>query len=916
MKLGWQKNKSKWKKGNGKWKFSFFCLFAFIFCLLSFLFPSPFRASPLETIRSIQVQNQIPSRIPEILDIVRMKEGDTFNTSKLENAINDLRKWGVFKNVEVIVKHQGPYADLYFQIEDAYLIREIQISGNYPLLESRVKRAIFFSTGDIYEKEKLTEQIERLIEFYEKEGYQGTSVFIEESTNEEDRMVTLKVKISRGKTYRIDKIKITGNTIFKNLRIENKINRFFDYKPTRVKADLEKIQKLYRAHDYPRIRVKLSKVEFNEAKKTVDLTIDVRQGKEVDIFFEGNKNQWKKNLMKVIDLAKNGDTDDFELENSKNQLIEHYKKLGYEEVKVRFQKKNLGKEKVQVNFMIEEGPRRVVKKIEFEGNEDVSPKKIRELMQTKEESLTHSGVFLQEVFNQDLEKIDNFFMNNGYLDSKIKEWKRYLIPTGDKYIVDIDIDSGKKNYIQEIKFLGLKKIDEQKLRKVLKAKAGDVYSPGQIENEMRALLTYFSNNGYPYAEIKTDLEEKTPQQVSILFNINEGPLVKIGKILIVGNVKTLPDTILKSLKFKNGSEFSAQKILDSQTRLRRLQIFDALALETLGLQGKEDTIHVVVRVEEKKDNIFDFGISYDTDSKLQGKITYTKLNLWGKAKSLEFKGIGGFRINRAEILLTDPRFLYSDWQLLSNAFVEFDRDPFFQDLQVGGALAFQRQVTKKLSLLTKYEITRTDFVEQKTDFQQLRPGTRDNTTGKLAFAVTYDRRDNFGDPHKGYYAFGRTDFGQEMHDGALFYKIQAKFGHWYSPFERLTLSNTFRGLFDIPLNNKAIPTQELYFLGGDDTIRGFAYQEMNPAGGKVGLIYNFEMIFRLFNNFQLVGFFDSASLTNNLSEISLASVRNAAGPGIRYATPVGPLRLEYGILLDRQPGENFGRIHFTFGYFF
>lgn len=921
MKLLLRKNTEQREKEREKMKFSLFYFFPFTFFLFSVLTPwnliaSKSSTASTETIQSITIENQIPSRIPNILDIIRMKKGDIFNQTKLENAINDLRKWGVFKSVEVLLQHQGPHVDITFQLEDAYLIRSIELHGNYPLLESKVRRAIFFSTGDIYEKEKVNEQIGRLIEFYEKEGYRDTVIFISESISEKDRMVTLKINVNRGKTYRIDKVIIVGNNLFKNLRIENKISRFFDYKPSRIKTDLEKIQKLYRAHDYPRIRVKLTNAEFNELKHTVDLTISIRQGKEVEIDFIGNKNQWHSSLMKVIDLAKNGDYDDFELENSKNQLIDHYHKLGYEEMKASFSKKDLSKEKVQVIFSIEEGPRRVVKKIDFDGNEKVKPNNIREIMQTKEESLTHKGVFLNEVFNQDLEKIDNFFVNNGYLDSKIKEWKRYLIPTGDKYIVNIDINAGKRTFINTFRFEGLNKFEASKLHKILKAKAGDIYSPSQIEGELRALLTYFSNQGHPYSEIKVDLEKTSSDKVNIIFNVVEGPEVKIGQILIVGNVKTLPQTILNALKFKSDAQFSAQKILESQTTLRKLGIFDALTIETLGLLGKENTIHVVVRVEERKDNILDFGISYDTDTKLQGKVTYTKLNLWGRGKSLDFKGIGGFRINRGEIMYTDPRFLASDWQMITNAFVEFDRDPFFQDLQIGGTLGFQRQLTKKLTILTKYEMVQTDFVEQKTDFTQLRPGTSDNTTGKLAFIATYDRRDNYGDPHKGYYTFGRTDFGQELNSGSLFFKIQAKFGYWYSPFERLTISNTVRGLFDIPLNHKSIPTQELYFLGGDDTIRGFAYQEMNPAGGQVALIYNLELVFRLFKNFQFVGFLDTASLTNNLSQINLGSIRNAAGPGIRYATPVGPLRLEYGILLDRQAGENFGRIHFTFGYLF
>lgn len=913
-------------------------------------FAAESKPAPAETITALIIHNQIPSRIEQIRKIVRMKEGDALSMAKVENAINDLRKWGVFKSVEVILKRQGKKVEVYFELEDAYQIRDVEIHGNYPLLETRVRRAIFFSTGDIYEKEKLKEQVERLIEFYEKEGYRNTTVLIQESIDETDRMVTLKVSIHHGKSYRIHQVNIVGNTIFMNSRIENKINRFFDYNPSRVKRDLEKIKKLYSDHNFPRARVKLSNVEFNDQKKTVNLSIDIREGKEVVIHFEGNEHQFSSRLRKIIDLSKNGDYDDFELEHSKNQLLQHYRNLGYENVEVSFKKVDYSlaqkrkietfsesatsmpatetkpfpesapeeskRNEVLVTFYIKEGPRRVVKKIEFEGNEDVQPNKIKEVMQTKEQSLGDRGVFLPEVFKQDLEKIDNFFAENGYLSAKVKEWKRYLIPTGDKYIVQIDMDAGKKTQVESLKFVGLSAFDDSKLRKQLKMKEGGIYSVNELEGEVRTLLGFFANNGHPYAEIKTDMIEKSANKVDIVFNITEGPEVKIGEILLVGNIKTKPKTILNSLRFKSGSAFSAQKILESQTALRKLNIFDALTLETLGLQGKENTVHIVVRVEEKKDNVVDFAISYDTDLKLQGKLTYSKLNLGGYGKELDVKATGGFRVNRGEIAYIDPRFYSSDWQMTSNVFAQYDFDPFFEDLQIGGGIGFLRQLTKRLSLFTKYEIIRTDFFEQSTNFQELRPGTRDNTTGKLQFSVTYDRRDNFGDPRRGYYAYGRTDFGQEVYSGSLFYKIQTRFGYWYSPFERLTISNAIRGLFDIPLNNKQIPTQELYFLGGDDTIRGFKYQDLNPAGGKVGLIDNFEIELRLFKGFQLVGFFDTASLTNNLSEISSASFRHSAGPGIRYATPVGPLRLEYGFILDRQPGENVGRLHFTFGYFF
>src|SRR5262249_16697179 len=161
----------------------------------------------------------IPERHPDILKVIRMKVGDEFDREKMENAIFDLRKWGVFKNVEVILKHESSGVDLIFQLKDAYLIKDVEIQGNYPILEKRIKGAVLLWGGDIFESEKIPEQINRLIEFYEKEGYKNTVVFIEQQKDEINRTVTLRIKIQKGRGFRINDVTIQGNTVFKDQRL-------------------------------------------------------------------------------------------------------------------------------------------------------------------------------------------------------------------------------------------------------------------------------------------------------------------------------------------------------------------------------------------------------------------------------------------------------------------------------------------------------------------------------------------------------------------------------------------------------------------------------------------------------------------------------------------------------------------------
>jgi outer membrane protein insertion porin family len=255
--------------------------FLFFFCLLSSLFyllsPSPAYAD--EIIKSIEIQNQILERRPDILALIRMKEGDPFNRDKMENAIYDLRKWGVFKNVEAIVKHEGNSVSLIFQLEDAYILKDIEIHGNFPLLEKKVKRAIFFSTGDVFNEEKIPEQIGRMISFYEKEGYKDTVVFIEQVRDEPHRMVTLKLNIKKRKHFRLGEVTVRGNTVFWDSRLKNKLFSFSGYSPSKVKKGLEKIDELYQKNGYPRVRAKIVETHFDEEKQRVDLTLEIREGK-------------------------------------------------------------------------------------------------------------------------------------------------------------------------------------------------------------------------------------------------------------------------------------------------------------------------------------------------------------------------------------------------------------------------------------------------------------------------------------------------------------------------------------------------------------------------------------------------------------------------------------------------------------
>lgn len=158
-----------------------------------------------------------------------------------------------------------------------------------------------------------------------------------------------------------------------------------------------------------------------------------------------------------------------------------------------------------------------------------------------------------------------------------------------------------------------------------------------------------------------------------------------------------------------------------------------------------------------------------------------------------------------------------------------------------------------------------------------------------------------------------ADFGTQFHeDNSHFFKTGFKIGHWYSPHRNFTIANALRVETVVPLTQSStIPTQELLFMGGADTMRGFGGDELKPEGGTVSVLHNLELQLRLFKGFELAGFLDTGALTDSFKDLSPSTVRHSAGFGFRYLTPVGPIRLDYGFVLD--PAKT---VRFTFGYFF
>lgn len=899
---------------------------SFIFIMLAIAVASLTSAvAYAEKVDKIEISGLTTISEKVVRDIITLKVGDEFSFEALDDSLSYLRKWGIFDRIETspVMTPEGVVVRI--SLEEAVIVESIDIHGNYPYIENKIRKYLSLYAGDIYTPDRILEQIERLKAFYKRQGFIATEVSVDEEMIPEVNGIALTFYIHRGSVLRYDNITIVGNKAYPDGRFVSKINPIKPYSERRLRESIRDLKEFYHTHGYPRARIWIESKKIDFENRRVDLTVGVDEGPHVVLRFTGAWQTNRKELRKAVTILQEGSIDDFEVEMSSIELRKLFVKKGYPDASVKGSKQKLDDGSIQVTFDIEEGISQKIRLLTFKGNEDVDKSVIAKRMRNKTRSFKRSGAFYPEYTDRDDEAIHEAMKKKGYLDAKVRRWK--VRPVSDGYAVDITIpiDPGVQTLVSKIEFPGDIPVKRKKLIKTIKAREGKPFDEPGVEEDRERLLSFLADNGYPYATIdaKWELGEDA-SNVIITFDIDKGALVTIGRILIVGDVLTSQKAIKSAMSLKEGDEFSYRKVIESQLNIRRLGPFSSVSVTTIGLEDEARIVHLRVKLEEQRPFRIDLGLNYSTDENLTGSLAFSNVNAFGWAKTNTLKLTVGEDLSRAEMAWYDPRFLGSNYEMTTNGWVQYKKQPSYSFVQVGGALGWFRRY-KRFGLLFRWELDRNYFITGDSvaaDADSL----RDNILSTTSLTPSFDSRDNFADPRKGFYTLARADvFNEIKGDEANFFKLTWRGENDSSPFGWVTFSTAFRFSKILTVgHNVSVPTNELLFLGGGDTIRGFSLDSLGPVdaqgkatGARLRWIFNEEMRIRLIGRFQLAGFFDMGSLTNSFSAIDWSNtIRRSAGMGLRYVTPVGPIRLDYGFKLDRKAGESKGRLHFTFGYVF
>lgn len=677
-------------------------------------------------------------------------------------------------------------------------------------------------------------------------------------------------------------------------------------------------------------------VEAEEVDKGLLLNFSVLEKPVViDLRISGNDKLKDNSILEVITVKEGKIIDLNQVEESKNAILGTYSKNGFVATGVDYEIEPRGEGTVSVLYKISEGNTAYIKKVSLTGNDSIESKEIKKRLYSKTKYflsfLTRRGLYNIEEINRDSDRIRAAYLDRGYLDVKVSEPEISYDDDLEGYEVVFRVEEGPQFKISDITFSGDLISSESELLEAVKLKPNDVFSTFSVQSDIATLTTFYGDKGYAFANVNPDVQlDRSNNTVSIDYQLEKGKEVFVRNIDITGNSRTRDKVIRRGLSLEEQKLYSSSKFQSARRQISRLGYFeDNIEVTTERVENTDDQLDVKVKVEERPTGFFSVSGGFSSVETVLFAAQVQESNLFGYGKTLTLNAQIGGVTRVVSLNYRDPNFLDSRWTfdtllfLNDREFRDFDRESF------GGVLGFGRRLYKDLSARMSYRLERQNISDVDRD-SRLIITESERTISSVAFGLIWDSRNNFLDPSRGLLTRADVEYAG-VGGNTDFIKYTLSSRYWLPFWNDTYFSILGRyGFIDLKNNGDDLVVGERFFLGGPNALRGFGFRRVGPRvptedgdfviiGGVQEVLFSVDYIIPIISDINLKGvvFFEAGNAFNDGQNPSFDDLRTDAGFGVRWISPLGPLRLDIGFPLGNTlPGEDDFEIQFTVGSLF
>ncbi len=732
-----------------------------------------------------------------------------------------------------------------------------------------------------------------------------------------------------------------GPFVVKDIRLEGlqrtEPGTLFSYLPVKVGDTMteqkaqEALRALYATGFFKNVKLEVDKdvlIVFVEERPAI-AQIDISGAKEIS-------SDALKKVLREQGLAEGRIFDRAVLENAEQELKRQYLSRGRYAAEVQTTVTPLERNRVGINIAVNEGDVAKIRSINIVGVKSFPEKDLLSLFVLRTPGwltwYTKHDQYSRQRLAGDLETLRSYYLNRGYLDFDIDSTQVSITPDKRDIYIAVNITEGEKYMVSDVKLAGQMLVPQEELEKLIKIKAGDVFSREKLTESSKAIAERLGNEGYAFANAnavpQVDKEKRT---VAFTILVDPGRRVYVHRININGNDKTRDEVIRREMRQLEGAYYDASKIQLSRRRIDRTQYFSDVTVETQPVEGVADQVDVNYTVKEKPTGALLLGAGFSTTDKLVLSASITQSNVFGSGKYLSAVVNTG-KVNRVYSLsYLNPYYTVDG---VSQGFDIYKRDIDASSLAVGAyktstfgggvklgyplsetdAVSFGLNAEDvKLEVFSNSPFSYIDFVRQFGDQYTYFAGTA---------GYSHDTRDSLILPTSG--TLSRVT--AELAGGDLEYYRLGYQHHWLYPLSRIyTLFLSGEAGYAAGIGAKPLPFFKNFYGGGPGSVRGYEAYSLGPQdpqgnalGGNRKLVGSAELLFPVpgagqDKSLRLAAFFDAGQVWGEFQKAALSDLRYSAGLGLAWSSPFGPLRLSFAQPLNEKAGDRVQRLQFTFG---
>ncbi len=869
---------------------------------------APTDAAAGELVRAVQVES--PDR-ERLLPFVGLVPGEPLDAEAVRRTVELIFATGRYEDVVVDVRRGAGEggAEVVFRPRPAPLLVGVRIEGDRVVSAGRAARIARLRAGDPLWPSRLDRAARDIGLALAQRGH--LEALVEPQAVSVPGGADAIFRIRAGPRVRVGRAVVEGTDAVPGLLLDAHVRprRGEVFRRDEAEAARDAIRRLLVQAGRWRAAVELRET-YDPGRGLMDLVFRVSPGPRMSLEVRGATLP-SKLLSEVRGLVRDGGATSDSLEAGAERLEAHLRTQGHREAEVRAatEARPAGE---AVVYELRPGPRAVVSAVELR---DADPLLLAGLR-------TQPGRPLEDAaLDRDVRTLVARLGERGHFEARVEA---DVADGGGSLPVVFLARPGPRAVVAGVVIRGpaLPASGDDRVPEELALQAGQPYRLRDVARSRDTLLAAWRRAGHLDARVRPEVElDEARDEARIALVVEPRARTIVEHLVLAGLGRTRATTVEREMVLRSGEPFSFERVLESQRRLSGLGIFERVQIAELD-PGREQRRDVVVSVQEAPRTSWSWGVGYSEQDRLRGSVELTRRNLGGLGRTASVFARGSFRGSRLLLNLREPWLFGRKLDSFLTAFWEEENRTSFDYSRKGGIVQTGRALDSRTSLILRYLYQDTNVFNVEVPIDEIDRQYRTYAVSGPSASVVFDTRDDPLEPKHGLFlgadlqlsleALGGESYLRGFFQATNVSRLRSDF--FFVLSARLGLASTFGD------GSPFLPLPERFFAGGDYGPRGFAVDEVGPkvvspsgdvypTGGNAMLLGGAEFRLNLTRSFQLASFLDTGNVYPETRDLAVADLRWSAGLGVRYRTPIGPIRVDWGYVLDPQPGDT-RRSHF------